>query len=176
MNTSIDQVSKKKRPLPLPVNSINEDYENRGNIRWGDIETCSLTKVNLRRQILEDICYFHPKCEPLLHDLVKSQEKLSKRKSNGAKISSKKNENYVPIEPKYNYSSKVPSEATSPSSLTPAEHRAETAGSSSSLLEMLSRFSLFGAINKLLTKGEQESDKESSGISTLVNDDSTAKL
>merc|ERR1712146_648558 len=45
------------RPSYLSVNKINEDYENRGNIRWGDVETCALSKTNLRRQILEYLLF-----------------------------------------------------------------------------------------------------------------------
>lgn len=55
--------------LCLAVSSVVE-IEAETDVHWGDIETCELSKVNLQRQILEDICKFHPECLPLYEDRV----------------------------------------------------------------------------------------------------------
>ena len=44
------------------------EIEAERDVHWGDIETCELTKVNLQRQILEDICKFHPECDDFYRD------------------------------------------------------------------------------------------------------------
>ena len=44
------------------------EIEAEGGVHWGDIETCELSKVNLQRQIMEDIVKFHPEVEDFLKD------------------------------------------------------------------------------------------------------------
>jgi hypothetical protein len=44
------------------------EIEAESGVHWGDIETCELTKVNLQRQIMEDILKFHPDMDEMLKD------------------------------------------------------------------------------------------------------------
>ena len=38
-------------------------------IDWGDIETAELTERNVRRQMVEDVVFFHTECTPILEQL-----------------------------------------------------------------------------------------------------------
>jgi len=44
------------------------EIEAESTVKWGDIETCELSKVNLQRQIKEDIVRFHADCHDFLQD------------------------------------------------------------------------------------------------------------
>jgi hypothetical protein len=44
------------------------EIEAEQDVHWGDIETCELTKVNLQRQILEDMLKFHPEVQDFYED------------------------------------------------------------------------------------------------------------
>lgn len=56
------------QPPTTPNNPTVVEITADAPVDWGDIETCALDRQNLQRQILEDICRFHPECRDYLRD------------------------------------------------------------------------------------------------------------